>query len=225
MIGLSASTAARKNCFTAASLYFCCVNTATSTSAAWRIARARCQFTAASESTSGASSSSSRGGIVGPTRQNSRFSAESPSGSSADCQACRSNGSNSRANRAGSAKCGGTRHTGCFVPAASGLAALATSPASWLKIDRLADVRAADDRHDQQRRQIELGQQLVLQQIEPLLAGRRRHARRGRPRLQGPDRPIEPSHLGGEGLISRSSLRDNVSTRQHVTVINNRVPH
>ena len=69
MIGLSASTAARKNSFTAASLYFCCVKIAISTSADCRTDRARCQFTAASESTSGASISTSRGGTLRPTRQ------------------------------------------------------------------------------------------------------------------------------------------------------------
>ena len=66
---------------------------------------------------------------------------------------------------------------------------------------RFADVRPADDGHDQQWRQIKLRQQLVLQQIEPLLANRRGHARRDRLRLQGPDPPIEPSHLRGERLV------------------------
>ena len=87
------------------------------------------------------------------------------------------------------------------MPAASGLAGAGHFAGQLVEDRRFADVRAADDGHDQQRRQIELGQQLVLQQIEPLLAGRRGHARRGRLRLQGPDRPIEPSHLGGEGLV------------------------
>jgi len=137
MIGLSASTAARKNCFTAASLYFCWVRTATSTSAAWRMARARSQLTSASESTSGASNSSNRGGMFALVRQKSRFSAESASGSSAAVHCSKENDLKSRRSDSGSSTPGGARQTGCFVPAASGLEALATSPARWLKMTDL----------------------------------------------------------------------------------------
>ena len=66
---------------------------------------------------------------------------------------------------------------------------------------RLADVRAADDGHDQQRRQVELRQQLVPQQFEPLLSRRRRHAHLGRLRLQRGQCSIEPLHPGGKGAV------------------------
>ena len=62
-----------------------------------------------------------------------RSSAASSSGSSGDCQARSWKCSNSLASSAGSSQPGGTRHTGCFVPAANGVAALAVSPARWLK--------------------------------------------------------------------------------------------
>ena len=41
---------------------------------------------------------------------------------------------------------------------------------------RLADIRAADDGHDQERRPLQLRQQLALEEIEPLPALRRSHA-------------------------------------------------
>lgn len=129
MIGLSASAALRKNCFTAASLYFCCVSTAISTSDAWRMMSARCQLTGASESMSGVSNNSKRGGIAAPVRQNKRCSGVSASGSSAACQRRNSNPVKSRASAVSSLKSSGTRQTGCRVPAASGLTALAISPA------------------------------------------------------------------------------------------------
>ena len=97
------------------------------------MARARCQFTVTSESTSGASTSTSRGGTWLPSRQKIRSVGASKSGSSADCQACNSKCSKSRPSSAGSSQPGGTRQTGCFVPAASGVAVLAVSPARWLK--------------------------------------------------------------------------------------------
>src|SRR5215469_4146469 len=131
--GLSASAALRKNCLTAASLYFCCVSTAISTSATRRIWSARSQLTAASESTSGVSNSSNRGGTESATRQKIKCSAQSVRASFSDCQRRSSKPSNSRETRsASSSKPGGTRQTGCLVPAASGLTALAFWPARWL---------------------------------------------------------------------------------------------
>ena len=50
-------------------------------------------------------------------------------GSSADCQGSSVNGSKSFASKAGSSNPSGTRHTGCLVPEARGVAALAFSPA------------------------------------------------------------------------------------------------
>ena len=52
---------------------------------------------------------------------------------------------------AASSQPGGTRQTGCFVPAASGLTALAILAGQMVEDHRLADIRAADDGHDQGR--------------------------------------------------------------------------
>ena len=206
-MGFSASTAARKNCLTAASLYFCWVSTATSTSAAWRIAVARCQLTSTSESTSGASRSSSRGGmvwlmppeqpvlgrilerIVGrpPGVQLERLEQPPEQGRIGQVRRHKTH----RVLRAGGQRAGGAGHLA----------------GQEVEDHRLADVRAADDRHDQQRRQIELRQELVPQQVEPLLPRGRRHAQRGRLRRQRLKRPIEPLHLTGEGLVGRHERR------------------
>ena len=62
------------------------------------------------------------------------------------------------------------------MPAASGLLALATSPATQVEDHRLADIRAADDGYNQQRRQVDFGQKLMTQQLDHFLAGRRSNA-------------------------------------------------
>jgi len=136
-MGLSAWTASRKKRLTTASLYFCWVSTASNTSATSRMARARCQLTSTSESTSGASITSRRSGRLSDRRQNSRSSADSCSGSSALLHDRSSKGVNQRASSCGSSAPAGTRQTGCRVPAARGLTPLATSPARWLKMTDL----------------------------------------------------------------------------------------
>ncbi len=71
-----------------------------------------------------------------------------------------------------SARSGGTRHTGCLVPAAKRAGGAGHFAGQVVEDHRLADIGAADDGHDQQRRQIELRQQFVPQQLEPLLPRR-----------------------------------------------------
>ncbi len=87
---------------------------------------------------SGVSNSSSRSGTCRLTRQKSKCSGPVSSASSLDLPGAQRR-SLRRAARAAfsSAKAGGTRQTGCRVPAANGLTALATSPARWLKITDL----------------------------------------------------------------------------------------
>ena len=202
MIGLSASTAARKNCFTAASLYFCCVSTATSTSAAWRIALARCQFTVASESTSGASKQQQprrhrlahapEQPILGRVAQ--RIVGRMPGVQIERLEQPRQQG---RIGQLG-------RHEAHRMFRAGGQRAGRAGHFAGQMVEdrRLADVRAADDRHDQQRRQIEL-RPAACSAADRTIPGRpaRRTPAAAACGSKRPDRPIEPSHLGGEGLV------------------------
>ena len=66
---------------------------------------------------------------------------------------------------------------------------------------RFADIRAADNRHDQQRRQFQLRQKLVGQQRVPFFALRRRDSNRGRRRLQSGQSLMQTPHLAGKRFI------------------------
>ena len=176
MIGLSASTAARKNCFTAASLYFCCVRSAISTSAVWRMARARCQFTVTSESTSGASTSTSRWRHLGSQppidpiggRVVQRIVGRLPG---VQFEMLEEPAQQLRVVAAGWNEADGMLRAG-----GQGRGGAGRFARQVVEDHRLADVRAADDGHDQQRRPLQLRQQLAMEEIEPFPALRRSHA-------------------------------------------------
>ncbi|HJT30973.1 MAG TPA: hypothetical protein VJ783_02820 [Pirellulales bacterium] len=66
---------------------------------------------------------------------------------------------------------------------------------------RLADVGAAHHRHHQQRRQLELREQFVLDQREPFFLGGRAQAQRLCGDIQVGQRPMQSSDLTGPGVI------------------------
>lgn len=66
---------------------------------------------------------------------------------------------------------------------------------------RLADIGSTHDRHDQQRLLVELRQELVAQQLEPLPSRRRGNADGNRHRLQFGQRTMQPFDFVGEGLV------------------------
>ena len=68
---------------------------------------------------------------------------------------------------------------------------------------RLADIGAADDRDDQQRRQVQLRQQLAPEQIKPFLSGGRIEPHGGRSRLQCGQGAVEPLDLVGKTKVAR----------------------
>jgi len=66
---------------------------------------------------------------------------------------------------------------------------------------RLADVRSADDRRDQQRRLVELRQQLVAQEPEPFLTIGRRDAHTRRHRAKRPQGFGQAPELSGKSVV------------------------
>ena len=117
----------------AASLYFCVVKIAITTSAICRIFSARRQFATLVESTSGVSSRMSCGGTWAPTRQYKTSCSFSISGATLSFHGSTTKPSNSFWSFCSSAHDSGTRQTGYFVPDAWDVIPEALSRAKWLK--------------------------------------------------------------------------------------------